>query len=87
MSIQCQVCGKKPSPGNQYVRSGKPKYLGGNGVKVRGISRRFFLPNLQTLQCESNGTVRKMRVCVACIRSGRIQRPTKRKPFDVSPTG
>jgi large subunit ribosomal protein L28 len=85
MSIQCEVCGKKPSPGNQYVRSGKAKYLGGNGVKIRGISRRFFLPNLQSLQCQVGGTVKTMRVCVSCIRSGRIQRPTKRKPFDVAP--
>jgi hypothetical protein len=27
--------------------------------------------------------VKRMRVCVQCIRSGRIKRPTKRKPFQM----
>lgn len=84
MSVQCQVCGKRPSGGNTYVTSGKPKYLGGNGVKVRGISKRTFQPNLQSIQCQVNGAVKRMRVCVACIRSGRIQRPQRRKPFEVA---
>ncbi len=84
MGVECEVCGKRRSSGNQYVTSGKPKYLGGNGVKVRGISRRFFQPNLQSIQCQVGGAVKTLRVCVACIRSGRIQRPLKRKPFEVA---
>jgi large subunit ribosomal protein L28 len=83
MGMQCEVCGRKPVIGNQYVRSGKAKYLGGVGRKVRGVSKRRFCPNLQTLQCETNGTVKKMRVCVKCIRSGKVKRPQKRKPFSM----
>ncbi len=83
MGMQCQVCGKKPVLGNQYVRSGKAKYLGGVGRKVRGISRRSFKPNLQRMQCQVGGSVKTMRVCVQCLRSGRVQRPTKRKPFSM----
>jgi hypothetical protein len=30
-----------------------------------------------------NGTVRHLRVCVKCIRSGRVQRPQKRRLFQV----
>ena len=81
MGMQCAVCGKKPVIGNHYCRSGKAKYLGGVGRKVRGISKRRFNPNLQSIQIQVGGTVMRQRVCVACIRAGRIQRPQKRKPF------
>ncbi len=84
MGMQCYVCGKKPVLGNQYARRGKAKYLGGVGRKVTGISRRVFKPNLQNIQImEKNGTVHKARVCVQCIRSGRVQRPVRRKPFQM----
>ena len=72
MGMQCDVCGKKPVLGNQYVRSGKAKYLGGVGRKVTGISRRTFTPNLQSIQCQVGGSVQRMRVCVQCIRSGKV---------------
>jgi large subunit ribosomal protein L28 len=83
MGSQCAVCGKKPVLGNQYTRRGKAKYLGGVGRKPTGISRRTFRPNLQNIQVQVEGTVKRMRVCVQCIRSGRIQRPQKRKLFQV----
>jgi large subunit ribosomal protein L28 len=81
--MQCAICGKKPVLGNQYARRGKAKYLGGVGRKVTGISRRTFRPNLQNIQVQIEGTVRQARVCVQCIRSGRVQRPQKRKPFQM----
>jgi large subunit ribosomal protein L28 len=83
MGMQCDVCGKKPSLGYQYARRGKAKYLGGVGRKITGITRRAFRPNLQRLQIEKNGKVLTARVCVQCIRSGRVQRPTRRKPFQM----
>ena len=83
MGMQCDVCGKKPSLGYQYARRGKAKYLGGVGRKITGITRRAFRPNLQRMQIEKNGTVSTARVCVQCIRSGRVQRPTRRKPFQM----
>jgi large subunit ribosomal protein L28 len=83
MGMQCPICGKKPVVGNQLARRGKAKYLGGVGRKVTGISRRRFLPNLQRIQVKINGTVKRLRVCVQCIRSGRVQRPDKRKPFQM----
>jgi large subunit ribosomal protein L28 len=81
MGMQCDVCGKKPSGGNQYTYRGKAKYLGGIGRKVTGISKRRYLPNLQTLQCQVGGSVKTQRVCVKCIRGGQVQRPIKRKAF------
>jgi large subunit ribosomal protein L28 len=84
MGMQCDVCGKKPVVGNQYSRRGKAKYLGGVGRKVTGISKRLFKPNLQHIQVmEKNGAVHRARVCVQCIRSGRVQRPVRQKPFQM----
>ena len=83
MGMQCDICGKKPVLGNQYARRGKAKYLGGVGRKVTGISRRAFKPNLQRIQVEIDGTVQRARVCVQCIRSGRVQRPVRQKPFQM----
>jgi large subunit ribosomal protein L28 len=84
MGLQCAICGKKPIGGFKYARRGKAKYLGGVGRKVTGITRRKFMPNLQDIQVmDAKGTVRKKRVCVQCIRSGRVQRPVKRKPFQM----
>lgn len=83
MGMMCPICGKKPLRGNQKSRRGKAKYLGGVGRKITGISRRIFRPNLQRIQVEVDGVVQRMRVCVQCIRSGKIKRPQKQKPFQV----
>ena len=83
MGMQCAVCGKKPVLGFKYARRGKAKYLGGVGRKVTGITRRAFLPNLQRLQVEIDGVVQRARVCVQCIRSGKVKRPQKQKLFQM----
>ncbi len=83
MGMECAVCGKKPIRGNQIARRGKAKYLGGVGRKITGISRRTFRPNLQRIQVDMNGSVKRIRVCVQCIRSGKVKRPQKRKLFQM----
>jgi large subunit ribosomal protein L28 len=83
MGMQCAICGKKPALGNQIARRGKAKYLGGVGRKITGISRRTFRPNLQNIQITQGGVVKHARVCVKCIRSGLVQRPQKRKLFQM----
>ena len=83
MGMQCPICGKKPLLGNQKSRRGKAKYLGGVGRKITGISKRTFRPNLQRIQVETDGTVERKRVCVQCIRSGRVKRPQKQKLFQM----
>jgi large subunit ribosomal protein L28 len=84
MGMQCDVCGKKPILGNSIIRRGKAKYLGGIGRKVTGTSRRVFKPNLQRIQIVKGGSVERARVCVQCIRSGKVQRPVKQKPFQLT---
>ena len=83
MGMQCAICGKKPVLGNHYARRGKAKYLGGVGRKVTGITKRRFNPNLQRIQVEIDGVVQRARVCVSCIRSGKVKRPQKQKLFQM----
>lgn len=46
MSKRCQVTGKKPVTGNSYAIRGIAKKKKGVGLKVTGIKRRRFMPNL-----------------------------------------
>lgn len=73
----------KPAMGNSVAQRGKPKYLGGNGRKTTGITRRKFKKNLQRIRVVEDGKVVRRRVPVSLIRSGMIERPVIRKPFTV----
>lgn len=81
MGQMCSVCGKSPSVGNKKTERGKAKYLGGNGRKTTGISKRKFRPNLQRIRVQEGASVSTKRVCTQCIRSGRIAKAVVRKPF------
>ena len=82
MSRSCEVCEKVASVGNSIETRGKAKYLGGVGTKVTGITKRRFTPNLQNVKVSMpNGQVRSIRVCVQCIRSGKIRKAVRAKPF------
>jgi large subunit ribosomal protein L28 len=83
MGMQCAITGKKPVIGNSKCYRGKAKYLGGVGRKITGITKRKFKPNLQRVKVQINGQVMTIRVCVKAIRSGLIQKPIKRKPFQM----
>ena len=83
MGRQCAITGKKPVRGKHYARRGKAKYLGGVGRKVTGITKRTFKPNLQRIKVVIDGKVQTVRVSVKAIRSGLVQRPVKRKPFQM----
>jgi large subunit ribosomal protein L28 len=85
MARECEVCGKKPHIGNQIETRGKAKYLGGVGTKVTGITKRTFRPNLQRVKVQgADGKTTTMKVCTQCIRSGRIRKRVRHKPFDLS---
>lgn len=83
MGSQCHICGKKPVRGNSKVERGKPKYLGGNGRKTTGITKRWFRPNLQSLRMQVGETSANVRVCTKCIRAGRVVKRVVRKPFTI----
>ncbi len=75
MSYVCDICGKRPLRGNKVVRRGKPKKQGGIGLKTTGISRVFRKPNLRRIQIiEPNGHVHRAKVCMACLRAGKVKK-------------
>ena len=82
MSRVCDYCGKKTQFGNKKTLRGKPKYLGGVGTKITGITRRQFKPNLQRVKITTdNGTTKTARVCTQCIRSGAVKKVVRQRPF------
>ena len=81
MARVCYFTGKRTTMGNQKTHRGKAKYLGGVGKKITGMSKRRFKPNLQRIKVVEDGATVRRRVCCQCIRSGKVQRPVKVKPF------
>ena len=66
MANMCEICGKKPSTGN-------------NVSHAHNKTRRRWLPNLQKVRVAGTGGGRQMRVCTRCIRSGAVVKPAVRK--------
>lgn len=69
---QCAICGKKPAIGRAVTHRGMLKVKGGVGRRTVRTSLRRFLPNLQRATVLLNGTVKRVRVCTACLKSGRV---------------
>lgn len=74
MARKCEVCGKRTEVGNQVTRRGLAKYKGGVGVKVTGRSKREFKPNVQRLRVMVGKTPTRMRVCVKCLKAGKVRK-------------
>lgn len=71
----------KPGHGIKKCERGKAKYLGGNGRKTTGITRRKFRKNLKRVRVIEEGAVVRRRVPVRLIRSGLIVKPLAQDPF------
>jgi large subunit ribosomal protein L28 len=61
MSRVCEVCGKGPSFGN-------------NVSHANNKTARVWLPNLQKIKTINNGTVKSVKVCTRCLRSGKVKK-------------
>lgn len=76
MSKVCEICGKGPMSGSRIVRHGLAKYKGGIGLHTTGVSKRRFMPNVQSVRAkDSTGSVSRMKVCAACIKQGKVIKP------------
>ena len=75
MSRVCEFCGKRTRVGAAVSRRGLAKSKGGVGQKVTGVTKRTFKPNIQLVRAVINGETRRVKICTACIRSGKIQKP------------
>ena len=78
----CVICGKRPVIGSAVTHRGMLKKKGGVGRRTVRVNSRRFLPNLQRATIILNGTVTRVRVCTACLKSGRVPkaplRPSRR---------
>lgn len=59
MSRVCDVCGKGTLFGN-------------NVSHAKNRTRRTWLPNLQQVRTQIDGTVFKVKVCTRCLKAGKI---------------
>ncbi len=63
MSKVCEICGKGPRFGN-------------NVSHAHNLTKRRWNPNLQRVRAVVNGTIRRIRVCTTCLKSGKVQKPS-----------
>ena len=75
----CYFTGRKTAVGRRIRYRGRPKYQGGVGLNVTGISRRTFKPNLQTVRALIDGVPMRIKVSAKAIRQGLVVKPLKRK--------
>ncbi len=61
MAKQCDVCGKRPLVGSHISHA-------------HNVTKRRFDPNLQRVRALTDGGVRKMTVCTACLKAGRVRK-------------
>lgn len=74
MPKSCAICQKGPTSGVKYKRRGLVRRKGGAGSKIVGKTLRTFQPNLQRVKVILNGTIKRLDVCVKCIKADKIQK-------------
>ncbi len=74
MSKICLICGKKPVAGRTIKRRGLSKKKGGVGLKITGVNIRRFMPNLKTVRAIVDGSPKRIRVCVKCLKAGKVKK-------------
>jgi large subunit ribosomal protein L28 len=72
VSAVCDICGKKPSFGRSVSRQGRSALR----RRIKGKSPRQFKPNIQSVRAVVDGTPVRMNVCTACLKAGKVTRPT-----------
>lgn len=74
MSRVCAICGKRPIAGRSISRRGLAKKKGGVGKKITGVTKRRFLPNLQTIKVIIKGAAKRIKACTSCIKAGKVKK-------------
>jgi len=65
MAQRCDICGRGPVAGNTISHA-------------HNVRKRRFLPNLQKVRVRIGDSVVRRRVCTRCIRSGRVDKVTRK---------
>jgi large subunit ribosomal protein L28 len=61
MAQKCDICGKGPQYGNVISHANNAR-------------RRRWIPNLKRVRAVVAGVRKQVRVCTACLRSGKIRK-------------
>ena len=61
MSQICKMCGKKPMSGHRVSHA-------------HNVTNRRWNINLQRVRAVVNGGTKRIRVCTACLRAGKVQK-------------
>jgi large subunit ribosomal protein L28 len=72
MSRICEICGKHPAAGRKMKRRGLAKIKGGVGRRITGVTKRRFMPNLQTVRALIKGKPRRILICTGCLKAGKV---------------
>ncbi|MCK5572576.1 MAG: 50S ribosomal protein L28 [Bacteroidetes bacterium] len=59
MAKVCEICGKRPVSGNSISHA-------------HNVTRRRWLPNLQTVRARVDGRIVRIKVCTNCLKSNRV---------------
>ena len=62
---KCDVCGKGALFGRQ---------IGITRSQVSGRANREWKSNVKSVKIKQDGSVKRMHVCTACLRSGKVER-------------
>ena len=67
MAKVCEVCGRGPQFGNRSSHA-------------HNVTKRRWDLNLQTVHALVKGSTKRIRVCVSCLRSGKVTKAPIGKP-------
>ena len=67
MAVHCEICGKGP----QFGQNIRHVHSGSWALRAPRTKRRW-LPNLQSAKIMKNGQPTRVRVCVKCMKAGKI---------------
>ena len=56
MSKTCELCGKHPQSGNTISHA-------------HNVNKRIFYPNLRTIKAVVNGTSKRIKICMKCLKA------------------
>jgi len=66
MAKVCAICGKKPQTGN-------------NVSHAHNLTKRRWMPNLQTVRALVDGVPKRIKVCTSCLKAGKVTKNVGRR--------
>lgn len=79
MGRVCHFTGARTRVGRKIHYRGLPKYKGGIGLNISGVSKRKIKPNIQSVRAVIDGQSKRIKTSTRAIRNGLVTKPLKRK--------